>query len=308
MINTINVTKQFGNFTALKDLTCTIPDGCIYGMVGSNGAGKSTFLRLLSGVYKPDSGSVLMDGSAIYENPNTKQYISFVPDELFFLPGYSIKKMAEFYSNCFKTFDEKKFKTLSATFNLPEKKAINSFSKGMKRQAAITLALACNPRYIFFDETFDGLDPIIRNTVKSIIYDEVASRKATAIITSHSLRELEDACDQLAFIHKGGLVLESEVDNLKTSLFKVQVSLADDFDKDTFKNLEILSFTKKGSVASLIVKGNKDEAISYIKTFNPLLLDTLSLSLEEVFTYELANFGYSFNDFMEAYNDEKQSI
>lgn len=303
MIKTENVVKTFDDFTALNGVTCQIPKGCIYGMVGSNGAGKSTFLRLLTGIYKPDSGSIMIDDLPIWENPAAKEKYSFVPDELYFLPGTNMNRMADFYSAIYDRFDLERFRYLTESFKLNPKKSVNTFSKGMKRQVAIILALSCHSEYMFFDETFDGLDPVMRNLVKGLICEDVIENKATAIITSHSLRELEDLCDQLSLLHKGGLVFESDIANLKTTLFKVQIAFTHEFSKESFNSIEMLHFTKNGSVANIIIKGDKTVTIAQLKSMNPVLLDVLPLTLEEVFTYEMAALGYSFEDVLEGGKD-----
>lgn len=299
MIEVKNLTKKFDRFVAIDNLSCSIPDGCIYGMVGSNGAGKSTFLRVVSGVYRADGGDVSLDGNLIFENPDAKAKIILVPDELFFLQGANMNRMAALYKTVYPNFDTNRYKELTAAFGLDPKKNVATFSKGMRRQAATILSLSAKPQYIFFDETFDGLDPIMRTLVKKIICEDVSERKATAVITSHSLRELEDTCDQLALLHKGGLVLESDVQNLKTSLFKVQIAFNDEYDKSRFSGIEILSFVKRGSVSNLIVKGDRDIVREQLTATFPVLLDILPLSLEEVFTYEMEALGYKFNDVLE---------
>lgn len=299
MIKAENLSKKFENFTALNNLSCSIPKGCIYGMVGSNGAGKSTFLRLITGVYKADQGTITIEDENVYENPEIKNRIAYIPDELFFLPGASMNRMSDLYASIYNNFDRARYKYLADAFGLNPKKSINTFSKGMKRQAAIILAISSRPDYIFFDETFDGLDPVMRNLVKSLICDDVVERKATAIITSHSLRELEDTCDQLALLHKGGLVLESDVQNLKTSLFKVQIAFTDEYTKEKFKDINIMHFKKSGSVSNIIVKGDREESIQLLKSMRPVLLDVLPLTLEEVFTYEMEALGYSFENVLD---------
>lgn len=296
MIKTENLTKVFDNYKALDNINCTIPEGCIYGMVGSNGAGKSTFLRLISGIYKADGGNVLINGEDVFENTSIKSQIAFVPDDLFFLNGSSMNRMADLYRAVYPNFDDKRYEYLTGTFQLDPKKSINTFSKGMKRQAATILAISCKPKYLFFDETFDGLDPVMRNLVKSLICQDVEERKATAILTSHSLRELEDTCDQLALLHKGGLIFESDISNLKTKLFKIQVAFKEEYSKEKFNVLDMLHFTKHGSVSNIIVCGERNEVYSLIKTMNPILLEVLPLTLEEVFTYEMEALGYAFGD------------
>ncbi len=296
MIEVKALTKRFGDFTALDNVTCNIPEGCIYGMVGSNGAGKSTLLRLISGVYRPDAGAVFIDGQPVYENKAVKARIAFVPDDLFFLGGADMRRMAQLYAAAYPAFDKARFEALTAAFKLDPKKPLSAFSKGMKRQAAIILSLSSRPKYIFFDETFDGLDPIMRTLVKKLIVEDVLDRHATAIITSHSLRELEDTCDQLALLHKGGLVLESDVQNLKTSLFKIQIAFNHEYDRDLFEGLDILHYTRHGSVASFIVRGDREQTVATLQAKLPVLLDVLPLSLEEVFTYEMEALGYIFDE------------
>lgn len=293
MIKAQNLTKRFDNSTALDHLSCAIPQGCIYGMVGSNGAGKSTFLRILTGVYRAEEGTVEIDGAPVYENPTVKQSIAYVPDTLYFLAGSTMERMAYLHRAVHPDFDFARFYKLTKSFGLNPKKPINTFSKGMKRQAATILALSAKPQYIFFDETFDGLDPVMRTVVKNLICEDVLERQATAIITSHSLRELEDTCDQLALLHKGGLVLESDVQNLKTSLFKVQIAFTHEFTRENFDGIDLLQFAKRGSVANLIVRGNRDETVARLQAMGPILLDVLPLSLEEVFTYEMEALGYT---------------
>lgn len=304
MIKAENLVKKFDDFVALDNVNCEIPRGCIYGMVGSNGAGKSTFLRVLAGIYRKDGGSITIDGEDIYENPSVKSKIVFVPDELYLFGGSNIMRMKQLYKRIYPNFDESRFTMLLDTFKLPKNKAINTFSKGMKRQAATILALSAKPEFLLFDETFDGLDPVMRNFVKSLICNDVVERNVTAIITSHSLRELEDTCDQLVLLHKGGVVLESDVQNLKTSLFKVQIAFSSDFDISLFDGIEIREYNKSGSVANLIVNGDRDEVISRLTTLNPVLLDVLPLTLEEVFTHRMQAMGYDFKDVLEEIGNE----
>ena len=296
MIEATALTKRFGAFTALNHISCTIPRGCIYGMVGSNGAGKSTFLRLITGVYRPDEGQVTIDGVPVYEHPAVKARVAYVPDDLYFLPNASIRRMAQLYRAVYPNFDDARCQFLTKSFGLNPNANLNTFSKGMKRQAAILLALSTRPDYVFFDETFDGLDPVMRGLVKSLICEDVVERQATAILTSHSLRELEDTCDQLALLHKGGIVFESDVQNLKTTLFKVQIAFDHDYDHTLFSGFDVLNFTKHGSVSNLIVRGDRDKVVQDLRTKSPILMEVLPLSLEEVFLYEMESLGYSFGD------------
>lgn len=295
MIKTENLTKRFGDFVALDNISCTISEGCIYGMVGSNGAGKSTFLRAISGVYKADEGSATVDGEEVWENPVAKSKIAFVPDDLYYVPGGTLGRMAKMYKSLYPAFDEDKFTKLAKDLNLPTARGINTFSKGMRRQALTILALSTNPKYVFFDETFDGLDPIIRSYIKKLICEDIVDRGATAIITSHSMRELEDTCDQLALLHRGGLVLESDISDLKTTKYKIQIAFTEDYDETKFKDIDIVCFSKLGSVANMIVKGSREETVMKLSAMNPALLDVLPLTLDEVFTYEMEALGYKFS-------------
>jgi len=296
MIKARKLTKRFGEVEALVNLNCNIPQGCIYGMVGANGAGKSTFLRLCNGVYQPDEGSVSINGGEVFDNPPIKEHCVFVPDELYFLPQSNMLRMAKLYEAMYPRFSWERFNELSGTFRLDKNRTLNTFSKGMRRQAATILALSSMTDYVFFDETFDGLDPVMRNLVKSTLYDDVLERGCTAVITSHSLRELEDTCDQLALLYQGGVVFESDVQNLKTSLFKVQVAFSDEYDESRFDELDILSFTKQGSVANMIVRGERGRSRELITKMDPLLLEVLPLTLEEVFLYEMESLGYYFEE------------
>ena len=301
MIVAKNVTMTFdapgrAPFVALQSLSCQIPKGCIYGMIGSNGAGKSTFLRLLSGVYSPKEGSIEIDGEPVWENPTAKGRIVYIPDELYFLPQSNIREMAKLYRSLYPHFSNERLHELTSAFHLDERANIQTFSKGMKRQAATVLALASRPDYLFFDETFDGLDPVMRQMVKQVIYEDVMERQMTTIITSHSLQELEDTCDQLALLHRGGIVFESDVQDLKTSLFKVQIAFDEPYSKEKFEGIDILSYTQVGSVSGFVVRGDREWVEHRLRAMSPLLLDLLPLSLEEVFVHEMKALGYSVDD------------
>ncbi|HPJ01831.1 MAG TPA: ABC transporter ATP-binding protein [Candidatus Limiplasma sp.] len=295
MITANNVTKRFQDIVALDHLSCHIPDSCVYGLVGANGAGKSTFLRLLSGVYKPDEGSVLMNQQHVFENKEAKKRSVFIADEFWALPRADMKRMSALYASVYEAYDPKKFLALADEFGLPVDRPLNTFSKGMRRQAAIIQALSTGADVYLFDETFDGLDPVMRSLVKKKLYDEVFDRGATVIVTSHSLRELEDTCDQLALLYKGGIVLESDVNELKTSIIKMQIAFAEQYDKDKFEGLDIVSFAKLGSVSTLIVRGEKMECQKKLEAMDPLLLEMVPITLEEIFVYEMEALGYVFD-------------
>ncbi len=296
MIKISNITKAYDKTNVLENLNCTIKDNCIYGLVGSNGAGKSTLLRIVNGVFRADTGTVEIDEKLVFDNEELKQKMVFVPDDLFFFPGYTLQDTANFYNALYHAFDMNYFNELAATLKLNVKTKINSLSKGLKRQSALICALATKAKYMFFDETFDGLDPVVRNKVKKIIAKHMESTDATIVMTSHNLRELEDICDNLGLLYKGGIFFESEIDTLKTNMFKVQISLKQEFDKEDFKELDVLSFKKKGSVATVIIKGSKEEAKEYLTKLNPVILDFIPLTLEEIFIYQMEVLGYEFNE------------
>ncbi len=295
MIEIRNLSKSYGKKKVLDKLNCNIKTGSIYGLIGANGAGKSTLLRIINDVFKRDEGTVLVNEEEVENNQELKQKLVFIPDDLFFYPSYTLKDMGKFYSAMYKKFDMKYLEELAGILKLNMNEKIQNFSKGMKRQCALICALSTNAEYMFFDETFDGLDPVVRNLMKKIIAKQMEKNNTTIIMTSHNLRELEDICDNLGLLYKGGILFESDVDSLKTNIFKVQISLKEDFSEKDFEKLNILSFKKVGSVATIIVKGEKEESEEYLKSKNPIILDFLTLTLEEIFIYEMEVLGYEFN-------------
>ncbi len=293
MIELKNISKEFDGNRVLNGISLKLNEGSVYGIVGANGAGKSTMLRVIAGIYEKSDGEAKLDGKNIYNNHAAKKNIAFVPDDLYFLPQADLNRMEDFYAASYESFDRERFDYLARAFGLNRKKKIASFSKGMKRQAASILALSTRAKYIFLDETFDGLDPVMRNLLKKEIYADVADNNSCVVITSHSLRELEDTCDRLALLYQGGLVFESDVDELQTKLVKVQVAFAEsDFGRERFDGIHYLDYEKHGSVANLIVRGDKDAIRSKFQELDPLILDVLPLSLEEIFIYELSARGY----------------
>ncbi len=309
MIEIKNLTKRFGNTAALVDLDMKINAGGIFGIVGSNGAGKSTLMRLITGVYRADSGSVLIDGKPVFDIPEEKAKCVFLSDTVYFSVGSSLERMAHEYAAHYPSFSFETYGELVGYFGLNPKASLSTFSKGMQKQAMIILALSCRCPYTLLDETLDGLDPVIRGVVKKRIYQSVIDNNSTVIITSHSLRELDDTCDNLAMLHKGKIIYQKDVEDIKTSLIKVQVALKGDFNIKSFAGIDVLKYSKNGSVANLIVKGDKDEISETLGAKNPILLEIVPLSLEEIFTYELKERGYTFDDLseMEENSDEKLS-
>ncbi len=307
MIKVDGVVKRFGNFTALNNISFEIQSGSIYGLVGINGAGKSTLLRTVAGIYVPEEGHISFDGIDVFDNPEVKAKIAFVPDELYLPNGTNMKTMAKKYELLYHgRFNENKFLELSRIFELDITKPFNTFSKGMRRQASTILAVALETEYIFFDETFDGLDPFKRGYIKRLISEDVRSRGATAIITSHSLKELEDTCDRLAVLDKGGLVFESDIRELSCGGLKVQIAFAEDYTKDKFSELDVIDFSKHGSVASLIIRGDEEQIKTKIEAMSPILFEVLPLSLEELFTFELDKLGVNTFKEKKAHNEREE--
>lgn len=299
MIRVQNLTKGFGGTKALDNVSCEIGTGCIFGLVGANGAGKSTLLRLISGIYKPDEGSITIDGEEVYDNPRVRSRLVFSPDTMQLLTrSDTIERMAKYYATCYEKFSYEKFNRICSLFRLSQKTRCVNLSKGMVRQAQTALTLSCNADIVMLDETFDGLDPVARNAAKKLIYSEVCDRNATIIITSHSLRELEDTCDQLAMLYKGGIVFQRDVTELKTNQFKIQVAFADGCDRNRFEGFDVLSYNQSGSVANVIIRGDRDTTEEKIRAMNPVLLEILPLSLEEVFIYEMDTLGYRLEEIL----------
>jgi len=296
MIRIDKLSKKYDKDYVLNNLSCTIKDNCIYGLVGANGAGKSTLLRIIMGIFESDEGIITIDDELVSDNTELKQRMVFVPDDLFFYPGYTLLDTAKYYESMYKNFDMNYLKEMASTLNLSLNKKISTFSKGMKRQCALICAIATNADYMFFDETFDGLDPVIRSTMKKALIKQMNKKKTTVVMTSHNLRELEDICDNLGLLYKGGILFESDIDTIKTNMYKVQISLKNDFSQDSFKDLEILNYKKIGSVATLIINDKKGDSKKKLEKLNPIILDFLPLTLEEVFIYEMEALGYEFNE------------
>ncbi len=297
MIELKNLTKSFGKTKVLENLNCQIPDGAIYGLVGANGAGKSTLLRLIMSIYKADAGEVLIDEDNAYDNIKLKKDMVFIPDDLYYFTGYSLKDMAKFYEVLYPKFSYAEVEKLAKMLKLDLNANLSSFSKGMKRQCALICALATNCKYLFFDETFDGLDPVVRKAFKDLLISKMAQQETTIIMTSHNLRELEDICDNLGLLYKGSILFEGDIDSLKTHMFKVQISLDQDFDEKTFKGLKILSYKKIGSIATLIID-EKEDSRKILEDLKPIILDYLPLTLEEIFIYQMEALGYEFNEIL----------
>ena len=281
MLELSHITKTFGDFRALDNLSLTVPTGAVYGLVGPNGAGKSTAIRHLTGVYRPDSGEAALDGKPIYENPEAKRRIASIPDEVFFFPSASLEDMRKFYRGLYPTFDDKLFGELYDVFKLPKKSPIRRFSKGMQKQAAFHLALSVRPEVLILDEPVDGLDPIMRRQVMSLLLGSVAEHATTVLISSHNLRELEDVCDHVGIMDHGRMLLERSLADMQGLTHKLQIV------GTIPEGLEVLHESNSGRLKTLIVRGQTQEITAKAAAAKPDYFDLLPLSLEEIFIYEL---------------------
>ena len=286
MLKMQNVTKTFGNFTALNDLSMTIPKGAVYGLVGPNGAGKSTAIRLLTGVYRQDAGTVTLEGEPIFENPKTKSRMCYIPDEIFFFPSATLEDMKKYYKGFYPQFNEELFERLHEAFQLPKKSHIRRLSKGMQKQAAFQLSICTRPDVLILDEPVDGLDPVMRRQVWSLILSDVAQRETTVLISSHNLRELEDICDHVGIVDKGRMLLERSLASMQGNTVKLQIV------GDAPEGLEVLHSGTAGRLNTLVVRGGLDEVREKVLAHNPTYFDILPLSLEEIFIYELGGVDY----------------
>ena len=288
MIEVKNLTKSFDGFKALDDLSLTIPRGAVYGLVGPNGAGKSTLIRHLMGVYRPDSGTITVDGQPVYENPAVKTTMLCIPDEIFYNTGDTIRDLKALYKGVYPTFDQERFERLRDVFQLDGKKPVRRFSKGMQKQAAFWLAISCRPEILVLDEPVDGLDPVMRRQIMSLILEDVAENGTTVLVSSHNLRELEDICDHVGIMHRGSMMLERSLSALQDNMVKVQLVMEQPLPQE----LRVVHHSSVGRVQTIIARGSAEEVETILNRYNPLLCDVLPLSLEEVFIYELGGVDY----------------
>jgi ABC-2 type transport system ATP-binding protein len=293
MIQIKNCSKQFGEIQALGQVSLDISDGEVFGLIGTNGAGKSTLLRILAGILKPDSGEILADGQTIYENEAVKKQIFYISDSSYF-PGTSTPAdMARYYKNFYPTFDMARFEKLLKQFQMDGKRRVHTFSKGMKKQLLVILGISARTKYLLCDETFDGLDPVMRQAVKSLFASEMLNREFTPVIASHNLRELEDICDHIGLLHKGGILLSKNLDDMKFHIHKVQCVLPDPEQEIAIqKELDILDVKRQGSLLVLTARGTRIEILQRIQEKEPLFCEVLPLTLEEIFISETEVAGY----------------
>ncbi len=286
MLEMKNVTKSFDGFKALDDLTLTVPKGAVYGLVGPNGAGKSTAIRHMTGVYRQDAGSVTLEGIPIYENPVIKGRIGYIPDDIFFFPSASLEEMRKYYRGMYPGFDDELFEQLQQIFQLPRRGPIRRFSKGMQKQAAFHLMLCTKPDVMILDEPVDGLDPVMRRQVWSLILSEVSQREVTVLISSHNLRELEDVCDHVGIMDHGRMLLERSLADMQGNTTKLQLV------GEVPEGLDILHESQSGRLKTLIIRGSAQQVEQQMRAANPAYYDVLPLSLEEIFIYELGGVNY----------------
>ena len=287
MIEVKNLVKTFDGFTALDSATLTVPKGAVYGLVGPNGAGKSTLLRHITGVYKQDCGQVLVNGVPVFENRHVKERIVSIPDDWFYYNQSTIREMAKLYAGLYPKFDWERFDKLRGLFNLPEKKPIRRMSKGMQRQAAFWITMSCMPEYLVLDEPVDGLDPVMRRQVWSLMMGDVAERGTTVLLSSHNLRELEDVCDHVGIMDKGKVLLERTLSDLQDNTVKLQVAYKTAEEPTLPTELQILHRSQVGRVHTYIMRGSSEEICRRMQITDPVLLEAIPLTLEEIFIYEL---------------------
>lgn len=293
MITAANVTKHFGEVTAVNDISVTIRSGEVFGLIGTNGAGKSTFLRMAAGVIRPDSGKILMDEQPVYENPSVKADIFYISDDQYFLPNATPRDMAGFYQDYYASFDRVRFDEMLGNFQLKPDRKINTFSKGMKKQLSVLLGVCANTKYLFCDETFDGLDPVMRQAVKSIFAGELSERDFTPVIASHNLRELEDICDYVGILHQGGVLMQKDLEEMKLNIHNIQcVFHTPEDEAAALRGLAIVKSEKRGSLNTLTVRGKIEEIMAGINLHNPVFAENISLTLEEIFISETEVAGY----------------
>ncbi len=296
MIETMGLKKSYDGTPVLEELNMHVRGGSIYGLIGSNGAGKSTLLNVLSGVFKPDAGSAQIDGESIYENISVKARTAYITDEPFYMNGATMKEMAEITGKLYKSFSMEKFNETAALFPLDMNKKLSSFSKGMKRQAAIILAIAQMPDVLLCDECFDGLDPVVRQLVKKLFVSEAAERDMTIVISSHNLREMENLCDTIGILHDKRIITEKSVGDIKDEMHRYSVAYKPMIDVEELKsNLDVVTFNQRGNILEFVVKGNAEEIEKIFESRRPLLVDKTDLSLEDIFISEMEANGYDFS-------------
>lgn len=299
MIELRDIDKTFQDIHAVDHVTADIREGLIFGLIGSNGAGKSTLLRMIAGVIRPDSGEVTVDGELVYENPSVKSQICFLADTPYYFPNADIEQMRDYYMMCYPSFDKKQFDSLIKKFSLNPKRKVSSFSKGMKKQLSVLLGLCAGTKYLLCDETFDGLDPVVRQAVKSLFAAEIMNRDFTPVISSHNLRELEDICDSVGLLHHGKILLTQDLDQIKCGICKLQCVIPDPVrEQALIQALHILKMERSGTLLTLTVRGGREDVLHLAQEQDPLFAEVLPLTLEEIFISETEVAGYDIKDLL----------
>lgn len=292
MIKADNLTKRFQGVTAVDHIHAEIQDGTVFGLIGTNGAGKSTFLRMAAGILKPDEGTITLDGESVFEDTRVKARCFYIPDEPYFLGNGTADDMKTFYQGIYPKFDTDRFGKLLKSFELDGRRKIQTFSKGMKKQLAVLLGICAGTDYLFCDETFDGLDPVMRQTVKSLFANDIEERHLTPVIASHNLRELEDICDHVGLLHRGGMLLSKDLDDMKMNIHKIQCVLPAGLDRTNLQDLDIMTTEQRGSLLTLTVRGQREEIQARMQSYHPVFFEMIPLSLEEIFISETEVAGY----------------
>ena len=296
MIEVRNVTKTFDGFTALDNVSLTVPAGSVYGLVGPNGAGKSTLIRCLTGIYRPDGGELLADGQSVWENAALKARIAAIPDDWFYFQQANIRDMMQFYRGFYPRFSMERYEKLKSVFDIDEKRTIRRLSKGMQKQVAFWLTMCCMPEYLILDEPVDGLDPVMRRQVWSLLLGDVAERGTTVLVSSHNLRELEDVCDHVGIMAKGKVHLERSLSDLQDNTVKLQVAYATEEEPTLPAELQVLHRSRVGRVYTYIMRGNMEHICRRMQITQPILLEAIPLTLEEIFIYEMGGADYAVRD------------
>lgn len=300
MIEIKECSKRFGKIQAVNKVTLDICEREVFGLVGSNGAGKSTLLRMAAGIIRPDSGEILIDDSPVYENEEIKKNFFYISDNCYFPSNYTAKDLVEFYKGYYPGFQIQRYKKMMEHFHLDENRKIHTFSKGMKKQLLVILGVSAGTKYLFCDETFDGLDPVMRQAIKSLFASEIMSREFTPVIASHNLRELEEICDHVGLLHKGGVLLSRDLEDMKFHIHKIQCVFTDKKkEQELEKELEILQIQHQGSLMLIVARGTKTEILQRIQAKNPLFCEVIPLTLEEIFISETEVAGYEIKNIFE---------
>ena len=296
MIEIDNISKKFDNVDALTDVSAQIRESEVFGLIGTNGAGKSTLLRIMSGILRPDKGNIRIDQQAVYENIPAKTNLFYISDDQFFFPNDKPRDMMSFYKGCYPTYDEQRFEELLNVFELPKERKISTYSKGMKKQLFVALGLAAGTKYLFCDETFDGLDPLMRQKVKALFKNEMEKRKLTPVIASHSLRELEDICNHIGLLHKGGILFSRDMNDMQLGVHRINLILKPGKYLEEIKELDVISDNPNGSIHMLTVRGDIEKIKSMLNASDPVFYEEVPLTLEEVFICETESFIKKLNN------------